>query len=52
MESVALASLAAVMLVEYPVEIPRLWYLIIAIVVMFLLKKEERSDAVHDAKLA
>ena len=39
-ESIALFSLLVVMFFEYPIELTRCWYLIIAIIVMFLLKKE------------
>jgi hypothetical protein len=37
-ESIALVSLAMVACIEYPVETPRLWFLIIGIVTMYLLK--------------
>jgi hypothetical protein len=38
--SIAFITLALLMLIEYPVEMPRLWFLIIGIIVMFLTKKE------------
>ena len=41
-ESVALISLAVIMLVEYPCEITRLWFLILATITMFLIKTEEK----------
>jgi len=40
-ESVALLSLAIIMMFEYPIEIMRLGYLIIAIIVNFILKGEK-----------
>lgn len=43
MRNVPILSLAVIMLVEYPIEIPRLWFLIMAIVVLFLIKKGEND---------
>ncbi len=40
-ESIALASLAIIMLIEYPIEMPRLWFTIIFIVLMFLIRQKE-----------
>lgn len=40
-ESIALISLAMVMFVEYVCEIPRLWFTIIAILTMFLIKQNK-----------
>lgn len=37
---VSIISLALIMVIEYPIEILRLWYLVIAIIVMFLIKTE------------
>lgn len=37
-ESIALISLAIIACVEYPIETPRMWFLIIGIVTMYLLK--------------
>jgi len=45
-ESIALVSLGAIMLIEYPLELTRLWYLIIAILTMFLIKSEVK-DVIH-----
>ena len=36
----AIISLALIMLVEYALEIPRLWILVIAIITMFLIKQK------------
>ena len=44
-ESIALISLGIIMLIEYPIEITRLRYLIMAILVMWLLKTEEVRSA-------
>ncbi len=46
-ESIALISLGVIMLVEYPLELTRLWYLIMAIIIMFLIKSEVECG-VHD----
>jgi hypothetical protein len=45
-ENIALVSLAIIALIEYPVETPRLWFLIIGIVTMYLLKTygEEHNE--------
>lgn len=40
-ESIALFSLLVIMFFEYPVELTRCWYLIIAIIVMYLLKQDK-----------
>lgn len=45
-ESIALLSLGVIMLVEYPIEISRLWYLIMAIIVMFLLKTKDTDEKI------
>ena len=37
-ESIALISLATIACIEYPIEIPRLWILIMGIITMYLLK--------------
>ncbi len=37
-ESIALITLALLMMIEYPIEVIRLWYLIIGILIMFLMK--------------
>jgi hypothetical protein len=37
-ESIALVSFVLVSLIEYPVEIPRLWFLIVGIIAFFLIK--------------
>lgn len=37
-ESIALVTLALLMFIEYPIEITRMWYLIMAIIVLALLK--------------
>jgi len=42
-ESIALVSLALLMTVEYPIEIRRLWFTIIAILTMFLIKSEVKD---------
>ena len=39
-ESIALVTLALLMAIEYPIEMIRLWFTIMAIIVMFLLKQE------------
>lgn len=39
--SIPLLTLMGMMCIEYPLEIPRLWYLVMAIIVMFLIKPEE-----------
>lgn len=39
-ESIALLTLGLIMFIEYVCEIPRLWFTIIAIIIMFLLKQE------------
>lgn len=39
----AILSLALVMLIEYPLEIPRLWFTIIAIIAFFIIKEKERE---------
>lgn len=44
-ESIALISLLIIMTVEYPVEITRLWYLIIGIIVMWLIKNDTKGVA-------
>ncbi len=38
---VAILSLALLMFIEYVLEIPRLWYLVIGIITMFLIKQKE-----------
>jgi hypothetical protein len=40
-QCVPMSSLLLIMLVEYPIEIPRLWFTVMAIVVMFLLNQKE-----------
>lgn len=40
-ESIALASLAVIMLIEYPIEMPRLWITLIGIIVLALIKNKE-----------
>ena len=42
-ESLALISLAVIMMVEYPIEIMRLGYTIIAIIVLFLLRSDKNE---------
>ena len=42
-ESIALISLIIIMTVEYPIEITRLWYLIMGIITMWLLKNHSRE---------
>lgn len=37
-ESIAIITLAILMMIEYPIETPRFWYLIMAIIIMFLIK--------------
>lgn len=43
-ESVALITLMIIMFLEYPIEITRLWYLIIFIIVMFLIKDSTKTS--------
>ena len=44
-ESIALVTLALLMAIEYPIEHTRLWYLIIAIIVMWLIKKNKEVES-------
>jgi len=46
-ESIALLTLILSMAIEYQIEIIRLWYLIIAIIIMFLIKTEAHNG-VHE----
>lgn len=43
-ESIALISLFIIMFFEYPIELPRLWFLIIAILAMFLIKQVKINE--------
>lgn len=45
-QSIGLISLACIMLVEYPLEITRLWYLIIGIMIMALIKIEDANEKI------
>lgn len=45
-ESIALITLVLSMLIEYPIEIIRLWYLIIGIIIMFLLRIRNNEQTV------